>query len=104
MGNSGTSCSFYGLLQDNLLPNKFGGDITLTNILLAETGSLFCLFFSKSECKPHANPLSTPKIISERDQKSLQYIAGYLVVNKLYTKFKFSKSKDSEYSKQCSSI
>ena len=104
MGNSGASCSFYGLLQDNLLPNKFGGDITLTNILLAETGSLFCLFFSKSECKPHANPLSTPKIISERDQKSLQYIAGYLVVNKLYTKFKFSKSRDSEYSKQCSSI
>ena len=29
-------CSFYGLLQDNILPNKFGGDITLTNMLLAE--------------------------------------------------------------------
>ena len=29
-------CSFYGLLQDNLLTNKSGGDITLTNILLAE--------------------------------------------------------------------
>ena len=25
-------CSFYGSLQDNLLPNEFGGDITLTNI------------------------------------------------------------------------
>ena len=33
-------CSFYGLLQDNLLPNKFGGDITLTNILV------FCLFLA----------------------------------------------------------
>ena len=47
--------------------------------------------------------MSTPKIISERDQKSLQYIAGY-VVHKSYTKFKFSKNKDREYSKQCSSI
>ena len=25
-------CSFYGLFQANLLSNKFGGDITLTNI------------------------------------------------------------------------
>ena len=25
--------NFYGLLQENLLPKKFGGDITLTNIL-----------------------------------------------------------------------
>ena len=91
-------CSFYGLLQDNLLPNKFGRDITLTNILLAEIGNHLHL-----HCKLHENPLSTPKIISERDQKSLQYIARY-VVHKLYTKFKFSKNKDSEYSKQCSSI
>ena len=49
------------------------------------------------------NPLSTPKIISERDQKSLQCIAGY-IVHKLDTEFKFSKNKDSKYSKQCSSI
>ena len=91
-------------MEDNLLPNKFGGDVTLTNILLAEIGNHLLSFFSKSECKLHGNPLSTPKIISERDQKSLQYIAGYLVVNKLYAKFKFSKSRDSEYSKQCSSI
>ena len=69
-------CSFYGLLQDNLLPNKFSGDTTLTNILLAETGSLFCLFLSKSECKRHANPLSTPKIISERDRKVHSILLG----------------------------
>ena len=74
-------CSFYGLLQDNLLLNKFGGDITLTNILLAEIGNHLLPFFSKSECKLHENPLRTPKIISERDQKSLQYIAGYVVHN-----------------------
>ena len=30
-------CSFYGLFEDNLLPNKFRGGITLTsNKLLAE--------------------------------------------------------------------
>ena len=75
--------SFYSLLQDNLLPSKFGGDITLTNILLAEIGNHLLSFFSKSECKLPENPLITPKIISERDQKSLQYIAGY-VVHKLY--------------------
>lgn len=28
-------CSYYGLLEDNLQPKKFGGYIALTNILLA---------------------------------------------------------------------
>ena len=65
-------CYFYGFFQDKLLPNKFGGDITLTNILLAGIGNHLLSFFSKSECKLHKNPLSTPKIISERDQKRLQ--------------------------------
>ena len=96
-------CSFYGLLQDNILSNKFGGDISLTNILLAEIGNHLLSFFNKSECKLQENPLSTSKVISERDQKNLQYIAGY-AVHKLYTKFKFSKNKDTEYCKQCSSI
>ena len=82
-------CSFYGLLQDNLQPNKFGADITLTNILLAETGNHLLSFFNKSERKLHENPLNTPKILSDRNQKSLQYTAGY-VVNKLHTKFKLS--------------
>ena len=91
-------CSFYGLLQDNLLPNKFVGDITLIDILLAEIGNHLLSFFRKSECKLHGNPLSTPKIISEIAQKSLHYIAGY-VVHKLYSKFKFSNNKNSEYPK-----
>ena len=51
---------FYGLLQDNLQPNKFGRDITLKNILLVEIGSHLLSFFSKSECKLHENPLNTP--------------------------------------------
>ena len=41
--------------------------------------------------------------LSESELKSLQYIIGY-VVPKLYSKFKFSKNKDSVYSKQCLSI
>ena len=90
--------SFYGLLQDNLLPNKFVGDITLIDILLAEIGNHLLSFFRKSECKLHGNPLSTHKIISEIAQKSLHYIAGYLV-HKLYSKFKFSNNKNSEYPK-----
>ena len=35
--------------------------------------------------------------------KSFQYIAGY-IVHILYSKFKFSKKKDCDYSKQCLSI
>ena len=31
--------NFYGLLQKNLLPKKFGGDIPLTNALLPEVGN-----------------------------------------------------------------
>ena len=66
-------CSFYCLLQGNLLPSKFGGDMTLTNILLAEIGNQLLPFFSKSECKLHENPLSAPKIPSERSEKFTVY-------------------------------
>ena len=57
--------------------------VPLTNILLAEIGNRLLSFFSKSKCKLHENLLSIPKIISMKDQKSLQYIAG-CVVHKLY--------------------
>ena len=46
--------------------------VPLTNTLLAEIGNYLLSCFSKSKCKLHENPLSIPKIISERDQKSLQ--------------------------------
>ena len=49
-------------------------------ILLAEIGNHLSSFFSKSECKLHENLLTIPKIISEGDQKSLQYIASMLGV------------------------
>ena len=41
--------------------------------------------------------------LSERKLKSLQYLVGY-VFHKLYSKFKFSKTKDCVYSKHCLSI
>ena len=41
--------------------------------------------------------------LSERKLKSLQYVVGY-VVHKLYSKFKFSKTKDCVYSKHCLSL
>ena len=31
--------NFCGLLQENLQPNEFGGDITLTNVLLSEVSN-----------------------------------------------------------------
>ena len=58
-------CSFHGLLQDNLFPNKCGGYITLTNVILEELGNHLSSFFSKSECKQEENPLIKPKIISD---------------------------------------
>ena len=36
----------YGLFQENLLPKKFGGDITLTNILLPEVGNHILMHLS----------------------------------------------------------
>ena len=58
-------CSFHGFLQDNLLPNKCGGYITLTNVILEELGNHLSSFFSKSEFKQKENPLIKPKIISD---------------------------------------
>ena len=53
-------------MEDDLLPNKFGGDITLTRSQ------------NSSSMKIDWVHNSTQKIIFERDQKSLQYIAGYM--------------------------
>ena len=68
MENSGASRKkiFSSLLEDDLLPNKFGGDITLTRSQ------------NSSSMKIDWVHNSTQKIIFERDQKSLQYIAGYM--------------------------
>ena len=37
---------FYDLLQENLLPKQFGGDITLRDILLPEVGNHILMYLS----------------------------------------------------------
>ena len=94
----------YSLLQENLLPKKFGGDISLTNILLPEVGNHILMHLSTKKVH-YDNPTikyDSAKL-SEKELKGLQYIVGY-VVYKLYSKFKFSKNIDCVYSKQCLSI
>ena len=41
--------------------------------------------------------------LSGNEIKSLQYVGGF-VIRKLYTKFKFHKDSNSDFSQQCSSI
>ena len=89
---------FDGLLQDHLLPRKFGGDITWTKILLDEIGNHLLSILSKLELKLHKNPSSTSTIISERDSEILQYITGP-ILHKLCKEFKLCKR---EYS--CNNI
>ena len=57
--------SFYGLLQENLPPKKFGGDITLTNILLSEVGNYISMHLSIKKVH-YDNP------IIKHDSKRLQ--------------------------------
>ena len=79
--------------MDNLLPSKFE-DETVTNNLLTEAANHILIHLSGgSDIVSHQPPSSkkAEHILAERDFKSLQYIAGY-IVHKMYTKFKFSKN------------
>ena len=81
----------YGLLQENLLPKKFGGEITLTNILLPEVGNHILIHLSTKKVHYDNPTIKYDSVkLSERELKSLQYIVGS-VVHKLYSKSKFSK-------------
>ena len=94
----------YGLLQENLPPKKFGGDITLTNILLPEVDNHILMHLSTKKVHFDNPTIKNDSVkLSERELKSLQYII-VSVVHQLYSKFKFSKNKDCVYSKQCVSI
>lgn len=94
--------NFYGLLKDNLLPSKFE-DTTLSNIILTELANHVLIHLSGNDkVVDSVTEAVTP--ISENEQKSLQYVAGF-IVHKLYTKFRFSKkSQQSEFNKQAVSI
>ena len=88
--------NFYGLLHENLLPKKFERDITVTNILLSEIANHILIYYAKSgrgtdDIKNDCSN-SDYSAISEREIKSLEYIAGY-VIHKLYKRFKFTKKR-----------
>ena len=71
-GNAGNYYSnFYSLLQENLLSKKFGGDITLTNILLPEVGNHILMHFSTKQVH-YDNPTIRYDFVklSERELKS----------------------------------
>ena len=91
--------SFYGILVDNMLPVKFE-DSTSTNILMAEVGNHILLHLSGSKITDLSSPVST---LSENEIKSLQYLSGY-IIHKFYTKFQFSKNRESEFNRQCVAI
>ena len=83
--------NLYGLLQENLLPKKFSGEITLTNILLPEVGNHILIHLSTKKVHYDNPTIKYDSVkLSERELKSLQYIVGS-VVHKLYSKSKFSK-------------
>ena len=96
--------NFYGLLQENLPPRKFGGDIALTYVLLSEVGNHILMHLSLSTQKVHYdNPTIKHDSVklSEREFKSLRYDIGY-VVHKLYSKFKFCYSIESQVNRELS--
>ena len=95
---------FYGLLLDNLLPLKFE-DETVTNILMTEAANHILIHLSGGSDIVSLQPPSkkSEHVLADRDFKSLQYIAGY-IVHKMYTKFKFSNNYKSDHSQQTLSI
>ena len=91
---------FYGLLLDNLPPSKFE-DETVTNILMTEAANHILIHLSSGSFQPPSK--KSEHVLADRDFKSLQYIAGY-IVHKMYTKFKFSNKYKSDHSQQTLSI
>ena len=78
---------FYSLLLDNVLPSKFD-ETPDTNALMAEVATHLLIHLSgdKLECLEISHK---PKPLSEKENKSLQYLAGF-ILHKLYSKFLYS--------------
>ena len=85
---------FYGLLTANLIESKFN-DMTISNILLTEVANLMLCHLNGVDID--AIQLQSPTtsssgyLLGEKELKSLQYIAGY-IVHKLYKKYRYSKA------------
>ena len=72
---------FYGVLLDNLLPSKFE-DETVTNILMTEAANHILIHLSGGSDIVLLQPPPSKKsehVLADRDLKSLQFIAGYIV-------------------------
>ena len=67
---------------------------------MAEVGNHILLHLSGSKITDLSPPVST---LSENEIKSLQYLSGY-IIHKFYTKFQFSKNRESEFNRQCVAI
>ena len=88
---------FYALFLDNLLPTKFDDKI-LTNTLLSEVANEVLVHLSG--CMAIKETVVKVANIPEKELKSLQYLAGF-VIHKLYSKFYFSKISSSAFNEQC---
>ena len=99
--------NFYGLLHKNLLLQTFEGDITGTNIVLPEIGNHLLVHYAKpgggTDGSRNDSGNSDSSATPEREIRSLQYIAGY-VIHKLYERLKFTKKNKNLYSQQFISI
>ena len=84
------------------MPLKFE-DVLLTNTLLTEVANHILKDLSGSKHNSSSkSEISSSNIFSDKELSIIQYLAGY-VVQKLYSRFKFSKS-DAQYKKRCMEI
>ena len=92
---------FYGLLAENILPEKF--DYIYTNMLMTEAANLILIFLSDIDVNTNDGPAEVISSITEKETKCLQYISGF-IVHKLYKKYRFNSASSSNYNTQCLAI
>ncbi|XP_065068671.1 uncharacterized protein LOC135693981 [Rhopilema esculentum] len=81
---------FFSLLVVNVLPSKFEESF-VTNTLMSEVANLLLSHLSGVE---NLDGTKEPESLSAKEEKSLQYLAGF-ILHKLYSKFFYStKSRD----------
>jgi len=93
---------YYGLLEDNLLPKKFE-DYTVSNILLSELSNHILIHLNKRDIVASNTNVVVDTTLSEKDICSLQYLAGH-IIQKFYTKIRYSKSCNTSKNQQYVSI
>ena len=76
---------FFSLLVVNVLPSKFDESF-VTNTLMSEVANLLLSHMSGVE---NFDVTKAPEPLSAKEEKSLQYLAGF-ILHKLYSKFLYS--------------